>query len=327
MKLACIVGWDAPCGFSAIAEAPGAEPLLRAVPADGVTLPGDGPVAFRIRPLDRERVDCVFTTTRGALCLLAEIEAVVWEGDEFTRTAPLTVSQVVPQLRVFAPALSVTPSPSPTGCPLPPQTWRVTDDLRFDLIAVFPTVTDRVDAEPQLRGSNGPGCAVEGRSGGTAWATFENVMVLAVAEPGFQRTVVHALSGGGQYADGIPRWIEGEPVFRPSEAGGIAQQTADDTAFLLGGWFEVYYPPCPPPPSPRPESPLLPYCNGLMIVDIPGSATGAPLVFLRGVVPPQGPVVLRVHVHDPLARECDSSIRDVCERAIVVDAVAWTGDP
>ena len=200
MKLACIVGWDAPCGFSAIAEAPGAEPLLRAVPADGVTLPGDGPVAFRIRPLDRERVDCVFTTTRGALCLLAEIEAVVWEGDEFTRTAPLTVSQVVPQLRVFAPALSVTPSPSPTGCPLPPQTWRVTDDLRFDLIAVFPTVTDRVDAEPQLRGSNGPGCAVEGRSGGTAWATFENVMVLAVAEPGFQRTVVHALSGGGQYA-------------------------------------------------------------------------------------------------------------------------------
>lgn len=334
VALACVLiptGQSPPpgCRLSALAETPGSEPVLLAVPADGVAHPGEGPVVLRIHALTRSETDC--QALDAAACRRFQLDAVVWAGDEQTRTGPLTISQVVRQLRAIDASFSVTPIATGGPCWIgwPPQTWDVLGDLRVSRLAVFATIAARQQAERQLRSPSLPDCSLIGPHLPAGWAVFENVMVrIEGDDQAFERTLVHALSGGAQYDDGIPRWIDGEPVFRPSEAPGLAREIEDDTPFLLGGWLERFYPPCPPPPSGRTDSPLLPFCNGVMIVDVPGSATGAPLVFLRGVVPPpQGPVVLRVHVHDPLARECGSSIRDACERAIVVEAVAWTGDP
>jgi hypothetical protein len=50
-----------------------------------------------------------------------------------------------------------------------------------------------------------------------------------------------------------------------------------------------------------------------------GSQVGAQLVKLL-----IHPVVLRVHAHDPLARECPEITRVACDAAVVIDSVVWS---
>lgn len=99
----------------------------------------------------------------------------------------------------------------------------------------------------------------------------------------------------------------------------------DSTPFLIGGWVEFAQADCFIDPE-RPTSPLLAPCDdGFRLVD--GDTTTRLVVGLH--VPGfsgNGPVVLRVHVHDKRARKCAPEIRLECEQAVVVEAGVWRGD-
>jgi hypothetical protein len=130
------------------------------------------------------------------------------------------------------------------------------------------------------------------------------------------------------YADGIPRDIAGEHVYRPRDVASVA---SGDTPFLVGGWTEV--------------SPIA--CPSASFVDVPGpEATaeqlleGCPESTLgetlddQGLwwrlknpnhlpLPAQGAVVVRLHTHDPHAVDCPSDQRADCDAAYVIDALLW----
>ncbi len=136
-----------------------------------------------------------------------------------------------------------------------------------------------------------------------------------------------------RYDDGIPRTFDGQPVLRGAEALARADAAGDDTAFLVGGWITV--PPagvvygCTPMHGP----PWVQTCGGPTLADLGGSDqvlwpdverrlvfTGVDFSAAR-----TGAAILRVHVHDPRAADCGSD-HDVCDAAVVVEAIAWNGD-
>src|SRR4051812_21682427 len=55
-------------------------------------------------------------------------------------------------------------------------------------------------------------------------------------------TPTPTISAGATYADGIPREIDGEHVFRPREAASVAQGSQP---YLVGGWTESSPIACP----------------------------------------------------------------------------------
>jgi hypothetical protein len=131
----------------------------------------------------------------------------------------------------------------------------------------------------------------------------------------------------GRYADGIPQVMDTEAVLRPSNVDQLGP--ADDRSFLLGGWsfdlLAIMYL-CPiivgsPPP-------FGPVCGNQFLAELPLTFGDEPRVLLDGWTPdiPAGPVVLRVHVNDPLATRCAPAMREACEAMAVIEAVVWTGD-
>lgn len=118
-------------------------------------------------------------------------------------------------------------------------------------------------------------------------------------------------------ARGIPTTIDGEPVLTGADIGRHVTAATDDTPFLIGGTVEsvaIFCAMIPAYPSPNP---LLQPCNGLQIdgyrlVWSPSSSSA------RGI-DLSGPMILRVHVHDPGAASCPTTQRADCEQAIVVD--------
>jgi len=156
-------------------------------------------------------------------------------------------------------------------------------------------------------------------------------------------TVSPSASEAALWSDGIPRVVAGEPVLRGQAiATHIAAVTAD-TSFLVGGYVVFIEADCSIPPN-LPSSPLTAPCDdGWTLRDLLGFHIGSPamtsgptptsyrLVLGSSVPgwaePSSSPIVLRVHAHDQRAAACAASITDKCERAIVVESVAWSEPP
>lgn len=148
---------------------------------------------------------------------------------------------------------------------------------------------------------------------------------------GAASAVASATPVGG---DGLPATYMGQPVFRGDAIGEHIDADTSSSSFFIGGWLRGILVDCDAPPSPRPSSPLAPWClSGWFLADhrpVRGD-TLPPLHLIVGEhVTLSGwrmadPVILRVHAHDPEAAECAEPIRAECERAVVVEEIVWSG--
>lgn len=136
-----------------------------------------------------------------------------------------------------------------------------------------------------------------------------------------------------RYAGGILRILDGQPVYVGFGAVLHAQATSDAKPFLVGGWFgDGSLNTCSGGDINRDPSPLLSGCGTV----VGGNAPFGPYVWpgpqgqmdWNGHSLPngQGPAIVRVHTHDPMATACRPDTRAACEAVLVVDAVLWTGD-
>jgi hypothetical protein len=135
-------------------------------------------------------------------------------------------------------------------------------------------------------------------------------------------------SGPDRYDDGIPRTWQGQPVLRGQAALNYAKASADDAPFLVALW--AGYPDlmnCNA--QPQFDDP----CEGTSDVGdepgVPSDTLGPALHMQRArdmsrVTP--GPLIVRVHTHDPQALTCTADRLASCQAVMVVDDILWTGD-
>jgi hypothetical protein len=137
-----------------------------------------------------------------------------------------------------------------------------------------------------------------------------------------------------RYSDGLPRFLDGQPVLRGSAALEHARATSDSTPFLVGGWGTNL-------PGQPISCPFMPgtgsarwlfACGQPGFSDLAGDASGNLVAageltfhFVDTSQLESGPAILRVHVRDPRAAQCGDQ-ESQCARAMVVDAIVWTGD-
>jgi len=141
------------------------------------------------------------------------------------------------------------------------------------------------------------------------------------------------------WSDDIPAAIDGQPVLSIYQ--GMMQATTALTSqpFLIGGWFAGFALSCPAPVD-TPTSSLVPWCDGIVLTDLPfevyrvlddTQAAFITPIYLPdtsgGPMPRSGRVVYRVHVHDPSAVDCPTSLLARCQVAVVVDGLVWQGLP
>ena len=130
--------------------------------------------------------------------------------------------------------------------------------------------------------------------------------------------------------DGIPTSVDGRPVLRGDAALAFADEQADATSFLIGGWVTYYPGPrfCPIVPSEE-QGAWTRDCGPPEFTDIAGTVDQGltkAITFrfaLDGL--PTGPVIAEVHVHDPRAGECGPA-RAACDAMMVVERTIWAGD-
>jgi hypothetical protein len=142
-------------------------------------------------------------------------------------------------------------------------------------------------------------------------------------------------------ASGIPLELDGQPVYVGLAGAVRAARSADDTPFLVGGWFQDGFMKQCEAIGPWPR--LLSQCGSQIGADGWTSFTGPQGRFfwpgaqgiVEGVVGSGlrlpndvGPAIVRVHTHDAQAASCpeESNLRPRCQQVMVVDAVLWTGD-
>ncbi len=137
-----------------------------------------------------------------------------------------------------------------------------------------------------------------------------------------------------RYVDGLPQTLDGQPVLRGAAALAHARATPDATPFFIGGWVTVVpgLPIACPLVLPSAGAEWLAPCGQPAFSDQAGDAAGDLVAageltfhFLDTSGLQSGPAILRVHVHDPRASECGGQDTP-CGRAMVADAVLWTGD-
>jgi hypothetical protein len=267
----------------------------------------------------------------------------------------LTVMERAIDPRRFDPASSCDPG-------FPRQTW-TTPGLRIAQVLVFPSVAAREAVDDNFNASgfrgtyprdNGPCSVTTDSFFSHEWVVVHNVMVAlqvdvagaTAAQAKLIDEVRASLQQGcssilcpfgppqvvepppsppsvmvGRYADGIPQVIGTESVLRPSSVGSLWPE--DGRTFLVGGWtFEFLQASisCPHPVG------LL--CVDPFLAETPIPSRSGPRVSLAGWTSaiPAGPVVLRVHVKEPLESECHSATLDGCPWAAVIDQVVWAGD-
>jgi len=140
-----------------------------------------------------------------------------------------------------------------------------------------------------------------------------------------------ASSSGVLYADGIPMTFDGQPVLRPTQAAAHAAASTDASSFLIGGWITSWFPytGCPRPSGSEADQVLAGGLCAAYLTESPVTdETGPVQLHFRAPVTGwygAGPVILRVHTHDPLATACAAATQDTCAHAIVVDALVWNG--
>jgi hypothetical protein len=142
--------------------------------------------------------------------------------------------------------------------------------------------------------------------------------------PSAQAFASSSPSGSPVGPDGVPLTIDGQPVLRGPAIEAHILAATDDSPFLIGGNIADFETNCF---SPIVVSPLIRPCGSGWNLVVGPSLTGLPLVVVANIPGwnANAPLVLRVHVHDSRAAACPATFRTACERAIVVDSVAWTG--
>lgn len=130
---------------------------------------------------------------------------------------------------------------------------------------------------------------------------------------------------GARYADGVPSLIDGEAVLRPTSV--ERRAPTDASTFLLGGWSFAFGRTYACPAIFGSPAPFGPRCGTPFVADTPTWADES-RVRLDGWTTnlPAGPIVLRVHRHDPLAATCSTDLRGACEGMAVIEGVVWAGD-
>lgn len=135
-------------------------------------------------------------------------------------------------------------------------------------------------------------------------------------------------SGSDRFADGIPRTWQGQPVLRGQAALDQAKAASDESPFLVAFWAgESGLINCNA--QPQFDDP----CKGTSNIGdepgIPSDSLGPALHMEQatntGHVAP-GPMIVRVHTHDPRALACTADQRASCQAVMVVDNILWTGD-
>ena len=146
---------------------------------------------------------------------------------------------------------------------------------------------------------------------------FDPILVAPAPTP--QPPASDATSPGG-----IPHSVGGEPVLVGLAGQRRVAEATDATPFLVAGWYGGHGGNiCSGGIGPRDPNPLgARGCPRFDVTGLPGRPYYPPSITLPEV---DGPVVLRVHTHDPGAETC--WFVDQCRQVLVVDAVAWTGDP
>jgi hypothetical protein len=124
--------------------------------------------------------------------------------------------------------------------------------------------------------------------------------------------------------DGLPTSIEGERVLRGADAWTAVAAAVNSRPLLVGGWYQHPIRFCPANHPRKELHPLLPPCGGDYITS--GSDKidrGLPEVIPPETRPYDGPIVVRLHTHDPRASTCVATIRARCDAAIVIDEIVW----
>jgi hypothetical protein len=133
-------------------------------------------------------------------------------------------------------------------------------------------------------------------------------------------TILYSRPSGS--AGSVPSEIAGEHVYRATDQASFASLKG---SFLFGGLVTTpdAIPPCAAPMGKSDvELQLIPYCSWVAIDGVQLAPKGLAIADLKNQV-----AVVRVHVNDPLAAECKSSVRAECEAAIVVESLVWTSNP
>lgn len=132
-----------------------------------------------------------------------------------------------------------------------------------------------------------------------------------------------------RYDDGIPRMWQGEPVLRGQAALDHASQSTDTSPFYIAFWYgpDPGFRSCPA--AGTGGTPLS--CTDLSGVGdragVPWQPLGKALrLFGLPAFPPDGPVIARVHTHDPNWSGCLPSELVACEHLMIGEAVEWSGD-
>jgi photosystem II stability/assembly factor-like uncharacterized protein len=152
------------------------------------------------------------------------------------------------------------------------------------------------------------------------------VAVLVALVSGAILVPVTLHSGSDRYDDGIPRTWQGQPVLRGQAALDLAKATTDDTPFLVAFWAGIESThSC----SNWPEEDIRYECRFMTSIgDQPGVHSGelggAIRVDTSNLAP--GPVIARVHTHDPQFAGCTPDLAAACQAVMVGDAILWSGD-
>jgi hypothetical protein len=163
---------------------------------DGHKLPtGRGPTIVRVHTHDARATRCRADSKAACEAVLV-VQEVLWTGDAWTQTSPVSVADAAqtlgslniitsfptgPQSRQSVQRnLFTTPVDAPCPDPWPHEVFELRGDPQFGLIAVFPDEQARTDAQTALDLAN-PGCAIDPRverPAAAAWAGERNVLVL-----------------------------------------------------------------------------------------------------------------------------------------------------
>jgi hypothetical protein len=131
-----------------------------------------------------------------------------------------------------------------------------------------------------------------------------------------------------RYDDGIPRTFDGQPVLRGQAAIDAANASTDASPFLVAFWVGKVLPfrSCV---ALGLDDNALYMCGSMSNVgDQPGVRSfelGMALRVDTNTVAP-GPVIARVHTHDPAMMTCPASYAAGCVHTMVGEAIVWHGD-
>ena len=129
-----------------------------------------------------------------------------------------------------------------------------------------------------------------------------------------------------RYEDRIPRTFDGQPVLRGQAAIDAANASTDESSFLVAFWAGIELPHGCVALGMEDNASYL--CGFMQVGDQPGvesNALGEALRVDTSAVAP-GPVIARVHTHDPAMMTCPASYAAGCVLTMVGEAVVWHGD-